>query len=828
MAILEWPGKSPIEDGSPFHPAVYHMLDVAAVAEQLVEPFKFDRQLKEALILLIALHDLGKVSQLFFKMIKHGQTGGCFRHWELTEILLYEFDHILAARLGADPVVRQYLYAAVAGHHGRPPNLDLGQLCDKGCRSRKYRRALAEIGDAHSDAGKTVEAFCDLWPEACLGNLDEQQAIQLSWWLPGLCTTADWVGSNQDWFKPQPASISPAAYLSNARTIAQMAVREAGLASTKPIDTRLFDFDLRPMQDACANVELTHESMLVIIEDETGSGKTEAALLLAQRMLLAGKGRGLFFALPTMATADAMFTRATEVVGKLFDTGVTVTLAHGRAGLSVDFKEVCATNARGEDEPICTDWLADSRRRALLANVGIGTIDQALLSVLPARYQTLRHFGLSSKILIVDEVHELGDPYLGAQLEALLKMHRAAGGSAILMTATLPLIQRQRLLAVYGGATDHQAYPALTVASGQAVTDLPQRPSARGPIRINRLTDQSQAIDLLERSAASGAASVWIRNAVDDAIAAVSALRARGVNARLLHARFTLFDRKRIEAEVLARVGNRGADRAGFVLVGTQVLESSLDLDFDVMISDLAPVAALIQRAGRLWRHMDLRPARLRPVPHPVLHVLSPDPDHVTDNRWLHTVLNKGAYVYPVSDLWRTAKVLFAAGQISAPSDLRSLIEPVHGEARIPVPNALAAAEESTVGQAAAHRAHAHQNIINLDQDYRMGGRADDDQTYPTRLGELQLVLVLARIERGGLLPWAREIDDAWALSEVSAPQRRLDAFKFDQTGTAYQDVINGWPRWKRRQHRLAIVGETGEICEGLRYDAALGLMFEK
>ncbi|MBL4556870.1 MAG: DEAD/DEAH box helicase [Rhodobacteraceae bacterium] len=177
--------------------------------------------------------------------------------------------------------------------------------------------------------------------------------------------------------------------------------------------------------------------MLAIIEDETGAGKTEAALILAQRMLLAGKGRGLFVALPTMATADAMFRRTVQVVGKLFGMGATLTLAHGRAGLSVDFRDIVDAAVKSEDDATCSQWLSESRRRALLADVGVGTIDQALLAVLPVKFQTLRHFGLSSKILIVDEVHELGEPYIGAELEALLRMHKAAGGSAILLTATL-------------------------------------------------------------------------------------------------------------------------------------------------------------------------------------------------------------------------------------------------------------------------------------------------------------------------------------------------------------------------------------------------------
>src|SRR5690606_33794531 len=175
-----------------------------------------------------------------------------------------------------------------------------------------------------------------------------------------------------------------------------------------------------------ADIALPDGPVLAVIEDETGAGKTEAALILAHRMMQAGKGRGIYFALPTMATSDAMFARAGDVVGRML-TAPTLTLAHGRAALSDGFRDLVASGQRGEDAPSCTGWLAESRRRALLADVGVGTVDQALLSVLPVRHQTLRHFGLSSKILIVDEVHEMGEPYIGRELERLLQMHRAAG-----------------------------------------------------------------------------------------------------------------------------------------------------------------------------------------------------------------------------------------------------------------------------------------------------------------------------------------------------------------------------------------------------------------
>lgn len=795
------------------------MLDVAAVAEHFLAFINIPAELKQALVLLTALHDLGKINADFRAMIRGGQRQGA-KHWEVSALLLEANLAALSGHLGIqDDWVLLPLIAATAGHHGRPPTLN----------DRDGKRALMRVGaEAQVDAAMVIAAFSSLWPEAGLGDMTEDDAQALSWWLPGLVSAADWVGSNVTWFPAMKPDLSLGDYLDATRFKAAVAVQAAGLAGATVARNCLFDFDLHPMQAACDVIPLPEGPMLAVIEDETGAGKTEAALLLAQRMMLAGKGRGLFFALPTMATADAMFSRATKALGRMFTTPPTLTLAHGRAGLSKDFKELVEGNPNAPEDIGCTEWLADNRRKALLADVGVGTVDQALLSVLPVKWQTLRHFGLSSKILIIDEVHELGEPYIDVALTQLLRMHRRAGGSAILLTATLPLAQRRKLMAVYDAAAGvDPAYPALTLSGGVARRDLPQVTGARGPVRVARLASADAAVEVLVQAAGQGAACVWVRNAVDDAIAAMGLLAAHGVNARLLHARFALGDRKRIEAQLLGCLGKDGQGRAGQVFVCTQIFESSLDADVDVMVSDLAPMAALVQRAGRLWRHMKLRPRAGRPVPEPVLHVVSPDPGEVPDGRWLNQVLDRGAHVYGAHVQWRTADHLFRVGQIEAPSGLRGLIEAVHGEDLLPVPEALMRAEMEGEGKAYAAVALGWQNVVTLEDGYAMGGQALDDTEYPTRLGQPQKVLVLAR--RG-----ARELEplfdgpEGWALSEVTASVARLSGLPMpDQSAPEIAAATAHWPEWKRKQTTVCPLGDGGEICEGLRYGADEGLVFE-
>lgn len=808
--VLDWPGKR--NDAGDEHPAVYHMLDVAAVAEVLTQGQP--EPLRQAFVLLAALHDLGKVGAPFRAMLREGRAQEA-RHWEYTEVLLEHHDAALDEVLGSRKARRLGLYAATAGHHGRPP-----------WRERWERRALRQLGaEAVADSGEVIRIFAGLWPEASLDGLSLKEVKALSWWLPGLVAAADWIGSNERWFGYVPAGPEPLAYLQLRREVAVRAVEEAGLLSPGVSRAKLFDFPaLRPMQEAVSNAHLPDGPMVAVIEDETGAGKTEAALLLAQRMMAAGKGRGLYFALPTMATANAMFARAKDSVGAMFDGAPSLALAHGRAATSAAFRDLVAQDTPETDEPVCTEWLADNRRRALLATVGVGTVDQAFLSVLPTKHAALRHYGLASKILIVDEVHEMGEPYMGAELERLLQAHRMAGGSAILLTATLPLAQRAKLLAAYGVEDKSaRAYPALTIGETAPVVALP---SKRGPVAVERLAAPEDAVALLRQRAEEGAACLWVRNAVDDAIDAVAVLRAQGVEADLLHARFALADRLRHEGAALERFGKNGEGREGRVLVATQVVESSLDLDFDVMVSDLAPVAALIQRAGRLWRHMDLRPAAGRSVAGPVLHVVAPDPADVSDAQWLARVLDRGAWVYPLDLQWRTADELFRRGQIDAPGGLRDLIEAVHG-VEGGLPEALEDAEMERIAKGYSATSHARGNLVDLSAGYRSSGGADD-ASYPTRLGRPVRTLMLTVEEGGALGPYGGDGVDGAQLSEVSAAESRLAGLDLpDQEGPLVTALIAKWPEWRKKAVTVCPLGEDGRICEGLRYDPKLGLLFE-
>ncbi|PID63954.1 MAG: CRISPR-associated helicase/endonuclease Cas3 [Gammaproteobacteria bacterium] len=841
--LLSWPGKSPAEPGGVFHPAVYHMLDVGAVLNLLLARAGFERPLHEALCALGVLHDVGKISNSFRDMIESGATQE-FRHWRISMEWFRHFDEaLLGPALGSESYIRDCLYFSSAGHHGGPPE-------DNGPRMR--RRLIQIAGSAaEQDVRSLIETVLELFPEASLASLNETfeesggswrtSARTLSWWYAGLVSVSDWIGSNVSWFPPVEPTLSVDEYWREAGNKAEDALAECGLSSASPSSVAvqsLFPFDrYTPMQNAVLDVALPEGQSLAILEDATGSGKTEAALLLAQRMLQAGKGDGIFFALPTMATANAMFGRL-ESMRKMFDGTPSLALAHGRARFHEGFQSIIGAE---RDEPdlqmSCSNWFADGRRKALLAQIGVGTIDQALLGVLPTRYNALRLYALSRKVLIVDEAHDYDD-YMQQELEALMTFQAMLGGSVILMTATLPQGMRKRLISAFQEGRLSESfsatgshYPQLTVLGGSAeVIQVDPVDETSRVVQVSRIDSLESAIDLLLSSVNEGAACAFVRNSVNEAIEAVFALRARGCECILHHARFALCDRLANEQRVLDLLGKGVARKQGFVVVGTQVLEHSLDIDFDVMVSDLAPVGALIQRAGRLWRHE--RPAR--PVPGPVLHVLSPDPMGEVAAEWGKALLGDGWYVYETADLWCTAKALSDAGQIRSPSkasegNVRALVEFVERRDEAELPAALDAAAMQDEGNRLSDRAFAQLNLLDANADYASAQAVFSDEEFPTRLATPQVTLRLARRSDAGLVPWYEGHDDShsWGLSEVSISRKAWERAKpVDQELAEIRELKRDMADWEKMKYQIVPIESSGMVADSLlRYDTGLGLV---
>jgi CRISPR-associated endonuclease/helicase Cas3 len=304
---------------------------------------------------------------------------------------------------------------------------------------------------------------------------------------------------------------------------------------------------------------------------------------------------------------------------------------------------------------------------------------------------------------------------------------------------------------------------------------------------------------------------------VDDAIEGQDALLKAGIAADLFHARFAMGDRLRIEDAVVERFGRSAtsAQRGGHVLVATQVIEQSLDLDFDLMVSDLAPIDLLVQRAGRLWRHPDReRPAA---ADAPRLVVLSPLATPDADGAWLAGPLRRTRNIYRWTILWRTADALFKAGKIDTPGDVRGLIAAVYDDPDN-VPDGLRTALAKEQGAESAAIQMAKMNVLNWKDGYAAGQGWDSDVRTPTRLTEESVTFRLARWQDGVLSSWCSGESDrlAWSLSEVSLATWRAAGVP-DVAGELLAAVTAakaGWARWDREMPML-VLRPAGEAWEG-------------
>jgi CRISPR-associated endonuclease/helicase Cas3 len=319
-------------------------------------------------------------------------------------------------------------------------------------------------------------------------------------------------------------------------------------------------------------------------------------------------------------------------------------------------------------------------------------------------------------------------------------------------------------------------------------------------VAVERVANPDTAADAVVTAATAGAAVVWIRNTVDDAIDAAGLLRARGLEPLLFHARFAMGDRLAVEQEVLRLFGPASTpiERAGRVMVATQVVEQSLDLDFDLIVSDIAPADLIVQRAGRLWRH-PWRDAQARPVSGPLLLLLSPEPVVDPPANWIGDAPTRFVYHNPAV-LWRSACALLSEGRITTPDNIRSLVEAAYNEANTPLQ--LEVATFRAVGKEGAARGVAGQNVLAFDRPYdRDAGLWEPDDHTPTRLGEPQVTLRLASFPNGRLVPWC---DDpaafrAWCLSEVSVQASRVSGIVEDpEVAPSIAALRAQWSRWDR------------------------------
>jgi CRISPR-associated endonuclease/helicase Cas3 len=520
----------------------------------------------------------------------------------------------------------QMLYAAIS-HHGRPVSrVDYESTGGNLARFWEPKGKLDPISGVSDLVATVRKAFPEAFGEG-IQRINATPEYQQR--FAGLVMLADWIGSDTQFFpyRARPEECR----LALARKAARRALDEIGLTPPPSRSVRPFKetFGFAPsclQKQLIFSLPIGDETRLVLLESETGSGKTEAALAWFLRLYAGGKVEGLYFALPTRVAAWELYHRvccAVEAAFEPHDRPKPVLLAVP-SYVRVNGEPVL-TEPDGnlwEDDPRSRNrervWAAERPKRFLAAPIAVGTIDQALLSVLQVKHSLMRSVCLDRHLLVVDEVHA-SDPYMREVLRVLLEGHMKRGGWALLLSATLgeaaaaPYFRREPVALKEAIA---RPYPLITTRKERIA--IPATRTRQVAVELSpTLTDDAALIPRLIAALACGARVLVVCNTVSRANALFRAVEAaltaerpdlspalfalEGVRCPH-HGRFAREDRERLDAAVTTTLG-KGSPAEARLLIGTQTLEQSLDIDADWLVTDLAPMDVLIQRFGRLHRH---------------------------------------------------------------------------------------------------------------------------------------------------------------------------------------------------------------------------------
>lgn len=712
------------------HLLVGHLLDAAEVAGQLwdhhvahsVKQLVADglggtpAQARQVVQFLAGVHDLGKASPAF--QIKAPQLAQQLQKATGVELcppgsLSDAWDHTRAggcaikSLLDNTPWQRHvdWMRALIGGHHGIYPEKGDYRLnfpsrpAHGGPAWERWRHdilrwLLTELGII--DTAATLHDLPD-WP--AVPSVSTQVIVE------GLVITADWIASNGAvmpgiW---DVGEITRAAARSRARAAIDTLRFAPGWALPKlsnVFDAR-FGFTPRPVQQmAEAAVTAMSASGLVIIEAPMGEGKTEAALVAAEVLARRFGCHGVFMGLPTQATTDAMFSRVMKWLAAV-QPGAPLALSHGKAVVNTEYTELEHWRAEevgldcGCDIYSPSQWFT-GRKRLLLSPHVVGTIDNLLIAGARVRHVALHHLAFAQKVVILDEVHAV-DIYMSQFLERCLNWLGASHIPVVLLSATLPDTLRKRLASAYLGhtVTVGGGYPQITTATRNGINVVSPPATASKTLHLEILdepgltgSDTSDADDriavLLDDRLCDGGCALVIRNTVARAQSLYACLKAHypAGEVLLLHSRFTAADRAGHTATLLQALGDssHGATRPHrMIVVATQVAEQSLDIDADLLITDLCPIDLVLQRAGRLHRHTGndhLRPARLQAPTVIVTRVR--DANTASHDPRLGLPAKPVGFIYPTALLARTAQLLYRNTELILPGDVPEMIAEVY------------------------------------------------------------------------------------------------------------------------------------------------------
>ncbi|MCC6220532.1 MAG: CRISPR-associated helicase Cas3' [Deltaproteobacteria bacterium] len=635
-----------------------HCLIVGRVAEELLCRFDWKRGkllLPKEAALVAAVHDIGKVSPCFYEKIRRSLSDPnslpatiaaldpkIERNWDGHA----GCSHIAAKALS----VPNFIPEILGNHHGFSPAIQGYHANDEvfgGSIWQEERKRL--VLALQNELGNS-------WPE-----IDSYALARV---IGGLTTVADWIGSGEFFEDPSRSWTEKI----------EQAVDSAGFVQFNIRENLGFEevFGFKPNRIQSLFTDQVVRPGVYVLEAPMGKGKTEAALYAAYLLLAQSYASGIYFALPTQLTSNKILERFNKFLERILslDCPHRALLVHSEAWLY--------QTVYGEDGQPGGSWFNQSKR-GLLAPFGVGTIDQALMSCMNVKHGFVRTFGLAGKIVILDEVHTY-DSYTGTILDALVEQLTCIGCTVIILSATLSKDRKEKLLQHSVNCDDYPLISSISTGLEFAETSIDVCETQKYDLRL--FADETTVVEIVLERAERGDQVLWIENTVTDSQDKFLEMAARaaeiGVECGLLHSRFTRIDRAKIE-ERWVGLYSKGAweerVKRGRILVGTQVLEQSLDIDADYLVSRFAPSDLLLQRIGRLWRHIDTpRPSDATPT----VALLAPELESAIANPQNH--FGKSARVYSAYVLCRSLEVFSALSSIRIPADLRSIIENTYRE----------------------------------------------------------------------------------------------------------------------------------------------------
>ena len=606
----------------------------------------------------------------------------------------------------------------VGAHHGKPYEYSSGL---NGCKDllKAYPQNFYGRETVRERVGKDIWIECwkdiiqDATIDAGFHNVSEipELTYEAQIIFSGLVIVADWIASNTSFFPLIPfadfESIGLDVYCDRVEKGWEKAqFPERWKSYIDRMDSTVFKerFGFHPNSVQKQVLEVINhfkEPGIIILEAPMGSGKTEAALAAAEVIAHRSGCSGIFFGLPTQATSNGLFGRLYDWASQVSEeTENAIRLAHGTSEYNEEYmghffgglSRVDEDEDSEEKETLTVHPWFQGNKRALLADFVIGTVDQFLMASLKKKFFMLRHIGLSGKLIVIDECHAY-DTYMNQYLEESIQWMAAYGISVILLSATLPYERRKNLVNKYAkvyskyhlgkkkrnksddkqGWDIEEAYPLLTWTDGEKIRqEILPISNHKTKVEIAWLRSLKEMVSVLEDYISEGGCACIIVNTVKMAQKIYLELMEQmdGYEVILYHAQFTITDRNRKEKYLMEHMGknSKPEDRNRVILIGTQVLEQSLDYDADIMITQLCPMDLLLQRMGRLHRHKN-RVDRPKRVSIPKCFVLGEeDADYDEGSGRIY-----GKYL-----LEKTKSIL--SHEIILPDEISSLVQKVYRE----------------------------------------------------------------------------------------------------------------------------------------------------